>query len=531
MKFCRLVLLCACLPIAAIGQGLDPASIVNPKPGTWPTYNGDYSGRRFSSLTQINADNVRDLKSAWTYKTNPGEGTNVFGGGFIKSTPVLVDGILYFTLPDHVWAVDARTGQEKWHYKWEANKGGIHIGNRGVGIRHNWLYFETPDNHLICLDKNTGKFRWSVEIADVTQQYFSTTAPLVIGNHILIGVGGDSLDVPGFLESRDPETGAVQWHWNTTPRPGEPGSETWPDEESMRHGGGMTWLTGTYDPELNLVYWGIGNPNPVHAAQGRKGDNVWTCSVVALNPETGKFVWGFQASPHDTHDWDNVGTSVLFDGEINGEKRKLLAFGARNGYFFVLDRTNGKNILTAPFVDVNWAKGVDSTGRPIPDPAKEPKIDGTLVMPSSSGAANWFPPSFNPETGLFYVSATPSYSVFYLTDTSKRPEGYGGRDERAWATAQLTAIDYQTGKIRWKHEYPSENVWQVSGILNTAGKLLLTGDTSSNFIAFDPASGKILWHAKLEAPITNGPMTYELDGRQFVVVGAGDTLYAFALQK
>ena len=210
---------------------------------------------------------------------------------------------------------------------------------------------------------------------------------------------------------------------------------------------------------------------------------------------------------------------------------KLLAFGARNGYFFVLDRTNGKNILSTPFVDLNWSRGVDSRGEPIPDPTKEPKVDGTLVTPSSGGAANWFPPSFNPETGLFYVSATPSYSVFYLTDTSQRPEGYGGRDERVWAAAQLTAIDYQTGKIRWKHEYPSEGVWQVSGILNTAGKLLFTGDPSSNFIAFDPESGKILWHAKLDSPISNGPMTYELDGRQFVVVGAGDSLYAFTLPK
>ena len=214
---------------------------------------------------------------------------------------------------------------------------------------------------------------------------------------------------------------------------GEPGSESWPNEQSMSHGGGMTWMTGTYDPELNLLYWGTGNPNPVHAGQGRKGDNLWTCSIVALNPSTGKLVWWFQASPHDTHDWDNVEAPVLFDGTIDGKPRKLLAQAARNGYFFVLDRTNGKSIVTTPFIDVNWAKGVDAKGQPIPNEEKEPKPDGSLMIPSSGGATNWYPPSFDPETGLFYVSTTPSYSVYYLTDTSKKPEGYGGRDCGVWS--------------------------------------------------------------------------------------------------
>ena len=529
MKLRHLLLFCVCFPLALSAQGLDPADILKPKPGTWPTYNGDYSGRRYSALKQINADNVGDVKTAWTYRTNPGSSKDKFGSGDIKSTPLLVDGVLFFTLPDHVWAIDARTGREIWHYQWES-KGGIHIGNRGVGIYRDWLFFEAPDDHLISLEKNTGKFRWSVEIADVAQQYFSTPAPVVIRDHIIVGVGGDSLDVPGFLEARDPETGKLQWHWNSEPRPGEPGAETWPDEESMAHGGGMTWLPGTYDPELNLLYWGTGNPNPVHAAQGRKGDNLWTCSTVALNPDTGKLVWGFQASPHDTHDWDNIETPVLFDGEIKGQKRKLLAVASRNGYFFVLDRTNGKNLITAPFIDLNWSKGVNAKGQPIPDPAKEPKVDGTLVIPASSGATNWPPPSFNPDTGLFYFSATPSYAVYYLTDTSPRPEGYGGRDTQLWGESVVIAMDYQTGKIRWKHVYPAQGQAHLSGILTTAGGLLFTGDPSGNFIAFDPATGKILWHAKLDDKVSNGTMTYELDGKQYVVVGAGATLHAFTLQ-
>jgi alcohol dehydrogenase (cytochrome c) len=507
-------------------QGLDPNKLLKPPTDTWPTYNGDYSGRRFSTLKQINSGNVKNLRLAWLFRADPGSDASPFGM-VIKSTPLQVDGVLYFTMPDHAWAVDAITGQQIWHYKWES-QGGIHTGNRGAGIYGNWIFFETPDNHLISLEKDTGKLRWAVEIADLAQQYFSTPAPLVVGNHIIVGVGGDSLDVPGFLEARDPETGKVQWRWNSEPRRGEPGAESWPDEQSMTHGGGMTWLSGTYDPQLNLLYWGTGNPNPVHAAQGRKGDNLWTCSIVALNPDTGKLVWYFQASPHDTHDWDNVEEPVLFDAEIDGKPRKLLAQAARNGYFFVLDRTNGKSVLSAPFIDLNWSDGVNAKGVPVPKPAFEPKTDGALVIPASDGATNWFPPSYDPETGLFYVDASPSYAVYYLTDTRDKPEGYGGRDAGVWREIALKAIDVKTGKIRWTHVYPGEGEG-MSGILTTAGKLLFHGDPSGNLIAFDPENGKILWHVKLTAPVANGPSTYELGGRQYLVVGAGDILYAFTL--
>ncbi len=508
----------------AIGQPLDPAKLLQPPTDTWPTYNGDYSGRRHSPLAQINSSNIKNLNLAWIYRADTGGGSPF--GNSIKSTPLEVNGVLYFTIPDHAWAVDARSGRELWHYRWQT-KGGIHIGNRGVGIYGNWLFFETPDNNLVSLDKNTGRQRWVVEIGDLKQQYFSTPAPLVIGNHVLVGVGGDSLDVPGYLEARDPETGKVQWRWNSEPQPGEPGSETWPNKESMGHGGGMTWMPGTYDPELNLIYWGTGNPNPVHAGQGRKGDNLYTCSIVALNADTGKMAWYFQPSPHDTHDWDNVETPVLFDADFDGKPRKLIAQASRNGYFFVLDRTNGKHLVSAPFIDLNWSKGVDSRGEPIPNPAKEPKTDGTLVAPASGGATNWPPPSYDPATGLFFVNAIQSYSVYYLTDTSENPEGYGGRDSGVWSQAILEAIDYKTGKIRWSHPFRGES-FATPGILTTAGKLLFTGDPVGNFIAFDPAKGKILWHAKLAAAMTNGAMTYILDGRQYIVVGAGDMLYAFA---
>lgn len=509
------------------GDGLDPAKLLQQPVDTWPTYNGDYSGRRYSTLSQINAANVNTLGLAWVYRavaTNTG-----FFGTTIKSTPLQVNGVLYFTIPDHVWAVDARSGRELWHYKWES-KGGIHIGNRGVAMYENWLYFETPDCHLVSLNAKNGKERWAREICDLDQHYFASPAPVIIHNHVLVGVGGDDLDVPGYLESRDPETGEKQWRWNTEPKPGELGSDSWPNADAMAHGGGMTWMPGTYDPELNLYYLGTGNPQPVMAAKGREGDDLFTESIVALNPETGKMAWYFQPSPHDVHDWDAVQTPVLFDGEFKGQKRKLLAQASRNGYFFLLDRTNGEHLLTAPFIETNWATGINAKGQPIRDKSKDPAPDGALVSPSSDGAANWPPPSFSPDTGLFYVSAWHGYSVFYLTDLQDKPEGWGGVDRNAWRQNKLQAIDYKTGKIRWSHNWGDVGT-NLPGLLTTAGKLLFCGDVSGNFTAMEAATGKFLWHVNLNANTTNGPMTYELDGLQYVVVGAGDSLYAFTLPR
>lgn len=513
---------------AVLGQGLLPATLLKQPTDSWPTYNGDYSGRRFSPLTQINSSNVHTLSLAWAARFAPDPGSP--GAGVpIKATPLLVNGILYFTAPNNVWAADARTGRELWHYQYPPNTGST-IGNRGVGMYGNWLYFETPDSNLVSLDARTGKQRWKVQIADPKLDYTSTVAPVVVGNHILVGIGGDHLDNPGFLESRDPETGALQWKWWTTPRKGEPGIETWPDEYASAHGTGQTWIPGTYDPELNLYILGTGNPNPVMADKSRKGDNLYTCSIVAINPDTGKLVWYFQASPHDTHDWDAVQTPILFDGVINGQPRKLVAQASRNGYFFVLDRATGKNILTKPFIEtLNWAKGIDSQGRPIPDPAKYPSTDGVLVSPSSNGATNWPAPSFDPDTGLFYVGTSRPYAMFYLTDTDDHPEGWGGRDTGVGGDpGALLAIDYKTGNIAWRHEWPSGN--GVTHILTTAGKLLFTAN-GTNLIAFDPANGKILWHCGLMSGLSAGPITYLLDGKQYLLAAAGDGLYAFTLNR
>src|SRR6476661_474352 len=431
----RLLALAALSAALLPAQGLDMKTLTlfNQPKDVWPTYNGDYSGRRFSALDQINQSTVDMLKIEWMYRIQGVGPQRGVGNPTIKSTPLMVDGIMYFTIPDHIFAINARTGEHLWQYDF-VDKGGHLVGQRGVGMYRDWLYFVSPDGWFISLTAKDGKERWRKKIADEKLQYFTTMAPLIVKDHVIIGVGGDAMDVRGYLESRDPETGELQWRWHTTPeKMGDPGSETWPNLEAMHHGGGMTWLPGTYDPDLNLLYWGTGNANPVFAGQSRKGANLYTACIVALNADTGKLVWYFQASPHDTHDWDNVETPVLFDAAIDGKPRKLLAQAARNGYFFVLDRTNGKNIISRPFIRLNWSKGVDGKGQPIPDPKKDPTQDGSMVTVPAGGGTNWLPPSFDPESGYFFVNATRGYSLAYLTDTDARPEGYAGSGRNLWS--------------------------------------------------------------------------------------------------
>jgi alcohol dehydrogenase (cytochrome c) len=500
---------------------------------SWPTYNGDYSGRRFSELRQINQSNVARLKIDWMFRiTGIGPQRGV-GNPTIKSTPLMVDGVLYFTIPDHVFALNAATGEKIWQFDFE-DHGGHLVGQRGVGIYGNWLYFLTPDGWFISLNKKDGKERWRKKVADEKLQYFTTMAAMIVKNHIIVGVGGDAMDVRGYLEARDPETGEEQWRWWSEPlKMGDAGSETWPNQAAMDHGGGMTWLPGTYDADLNLIYWGTGNANPVFAGQGRKGANLYTASIVALNPDTGKLVWYFQASPHDTHDWDNVETPVLFDARVDGQPRKLLAQASRSGWFFVLDRVTGKNLVSQPFTGTgNWAKGVDARGQPIPDPAKEPKVDGSMIDMPIQGGTNWPPPSYDPQTHLFYVNGAEGYGIAYLYDTSAEPEGYGGGGGGTFdPRTALFAIDTETGRVEWKHEVPTNTVsggGMTGGILTTAGGLLLTGD-SGHLAAFDPKNGTILWNQRLTSPLSNGPSTWMLGGKQYIIAGAGDTLYAFTL--
>jgi alcohol dehydrogenase (cytochrome c) len=498
-------LLAGSLPLQA--QGVDNGMLLNPPANSWPLYHGTYDGQRHSKLEQITPQNVDRLGLAWAFQSNQAME--------IKSTPLLVDGVLYFTVPDNVWAVDALSGQELWHYTYPPNHG-LHIGSRGVGMYKDWVFFLAPDGHLVSLNAKDGTVRWIVEVADVSKGYWTSLSPLVVGNHLLVGTSGDFDNLVGYIRSVDPETGKTQWQWNATPPIGTPGAPS----------GGNTWMTGTYDPDLNLVYWGTGNPTPVLTASTRPGDDLYTCSIVALNPDTGKLVWAFQPSPHDTHDWDAAETPVLVDGMFQGTPRKMLMQSSRNGYFFVIDRTDGKSLLTVPFGPVNWTLGVDKEGRPISNPAKEPAPDGRLIAPDEGGLTNFRSPSFDPKTGLFIVSAHPSYSL-YFAKPADGTYGWAGADYDLWSKGAIEAIDYQTGKIRWTHELGEGS--PSAGILTTASGLVFTGDIKGNFLALETSSGKTLWHAASGGRIGTSPISYELGGRQYVVTSSGGLLFAWTL--
>jgi acido-empty-quinoprotein group A len=523
MKRLLTALLAAAISPAMYAQvPLDLSGITHPAKN-WPTYNGDYSGRRYSPLTKLTTANVKNLELAWKFTEDATTG----GGRRISSTPLEVNGVLYFTVPSHAWAVDARTGVKLWQFDWKS-KGGETVGNRGVAVLNNTVYFETEDCNLIALESATGKEKWHVSIGNPDQFYFGAVAPVIVRNHVMVGMSGDDFDIPGYVEAHDPETGAFQWRWYTHPEPGTPEAKTWPNDEAMMHGGGMTWVSGTYDPELNLYYFGTGNAQPVINGSARAGDNLYTGTICALNPDTGKLVWYFQPNPHDTHDWDAVQTPVLIDGTVDGKPRKLLAQASRNGWYFLLDRATGKAITSVPFAKQNWTLGLNDKGQPIPNPDKVAKPNGTLVMPNQAGAANWFPPSYSPLTGLFYVPAYDAASVYYIFDNNKKPEGWAGNDRGGWSVASLRAMDYRTGKVKWNHEWPTPGA--RSGVLTTAGNLLFTGDPLGSLVGFNATNGTILWHANVGYPVSNGPITFELDGLQYVVAAAGDTLYSFVLR-
>ncbi len=541
------------IPVFLAAQALDPALLTKPLADSWPTYSGDYSGKRYSALTQINQSNVKNLTLAWISRVSGGtgsgggrdvptivggEGTSEvslgpFGGGpNVRCSILEVNGILYLSAPDNAWAVDARDGRLIWHYFWKT-KGGTHIGNRGLGMWGDWLYMETPDDYLVCLDAKTGKERWHKVIADLNLQYFSTMAPIVIGNHILIGTGND-LDEPGYVEARDPETGEVQWHWNAVPtKKGDPGIDTWGSLDGARHGAGNVWIPGSYDPETHLYIFGTGNPSPAYTnPPSRAGDNLFTCSIVALNVDTGKMAWYYQIAPHETHDWDSTETPILIDGDFKGKPRKMALHADRNGYYFTLDRLTGEHLVTGKFSEAaNWANGINAKGQPVRDVKKDSTVAGSLVSPDNGGATNWPPASYSPQTGMMYVPTSEAFAMYYLTETDPRGAmGLGGKDEVGVGTlgAYLTAIDYKTGKIAWRHRYPGSGGFGGNGLLTTAGKLLFGGDMGGNLVAFDPANGKILWHSRL-GQVSNAPETYMLDGHQYILVAGGDTLFSFTL--
>ncbi len=506
----------------AYGQGLNTADFIKPS-GDWPTQNGDYSGKHYSPLSQINRGNAGSLTLAWAFQTHQQP---------LKSTPLEVNGILYFTVPNHVWAVDARTGRQVWHFQRQSD--GNFIGQRGVAMYGDKLFFGTPDGHLICLEARSGKKVWDIEIEDVKFGYFVSMAPLVVKGRLIVGISNDQTDMRGFLDARSVEDGKLLWRWYATPNPGEPGSETWPNKETMAHGGGATWMTGTYDPDLNLLYWGTGNPHPVLAGKVRPGANLYTCSIVAINADTGKLVWYFQTSPHDTQDRDANETPILFEAAFHGAPRKLLAQASRNGYFFVLDRVTGQSLMSVPFGPENWSSGVNRRGEPLSKPAKDPQISGALFEGSGT---NWWSPSYSPDARLFYVNGHRSFLATYLTvndeDEEKVSDHQGGANSPLWSQSMLLAIDYETGKIRWQRDRPAVSGGGATsggaGILTTAGGLLFSADNSGDLFALDTITGKTLWHVYAGGTLSGSPVTYELDGRQYVLTPVDGVLNAWRL--
>ncbi len=543
--------------LVAQGGGVTTADLLKPLGASWPTYNGDYSGKRYSALKQVDRTTVKHLTLAWMTQVHPGAddpGANgglrrrrgeapklIIGGegpgdinirsGTIKASMLQVDGTLYFTMPDNAWAVDARDGRELWHFFWKT-KGGTHIGNRGLGMWNNYLFMETPDDYLVSLDARTGKERWHKTIADLDQGYFSTPAPIVIGNHVLVGTGND-IDAPGFLQSFDPETGELQWKHYTVPmQKGDPGLDTWASLDAARHGGAQPWIPGGYDPETNLYIFGTGNPTPAFTTGTRgEGDNLYTCSLIALNVDTGKMAWYYQTSPHDMHDYDSAQTPVLVDAMFNGKMRKLALTATRNGYYFTLDRVTGEHLVTSRWGSLtNWANGLNKSGGPKHDPGKDATVPGSLVSPGSDGTINWEPPTFSPQTGLLYVAEHNSFSLFYLLDVDPRGSmGLGGKEEAEVGNGgtYLTAIDYTTGKVAWRRPYYTDG-GGGGGLLTTAGGLLFAGDGAGSLVAHDAATGKPIWNSRI-GDVTNPPQTYLLDGHQYVIAATGDKVWSFML--
>jgi len=494
------------------------------EPQNWLMYSGGYSGLRYSTLDQINVNNAGGLAPKWAYQT--------MAGGKFETTPLVVDGILYATGPDdRAFALDARSGRPIWQYQ-RALPPDIRpcCGrvNRGVAILGDKVFMGTLDAHVIALDAKTGAVVWDITAADYSKGYSFTLAPLAIKNLVLVGVSGGEYGIRGFIDAYDAATGERKWRFNTIAGPGEPGNETW-EGESWKVGGSPAWITGTFDPATNTTFWTTGNPAPSNRGIGRAGDNLYADSLLALDPDTGKMKWYFQFTPHDEHDYDATQVPVMLD---DGGK-KLIAQANRNGFFYVIDRTTGKLLSATQYAKVTWSNSKDATGRPVGSKEGEPTLEGNPVCPGALGATNWMSPSYDPQTKLFYVTAREQCDIFstapqaYDAGHAFYGSAYYPNDSSQPFWGALRALDPATGKLvwEWKHNSPT---W--AGVLTTAGGLAFTGDAEGNFIALDAKSGKPLWHFQCGASVIAGPMTFAIDGKQYVAVAAGSTLFAFGLQ-
>jgi alcohol dehydrogenase (cytochrome c) len=494
----------------------------------WTSYNGDYTGRRFSSLDQINAKNVGLLRAQWAFHAPNSDALEV--------TPVVVDGLMFVTSANDAWALDAQTGRMVWHYARAITEGLIDDAsqhhNRGVAVWGSSVFMETDNAHLLCLDARSGHLLWDVAYTDGSKNYGATSAPLAVNGKVIVGTSGGDDGVRGFVAAFDAVTGKEAWRFWTIPAPGEPGSESWPGDLYL-HGGGTTWMPGTYDPELNLIYWGTSNPSPDFDGEPRPGDDLYTDCVLALDPETGKLKWYFQFTPHDLYDYDAVETPVLIDAVYQGQLRKLLVQANRNGFLYILDRSDGQFLSAVPFVEkLNWAKGIDSNGRPIRTGVM-PTADGMRTCPGFSGATNWYSPSYNPETNLFYFVGSELCDIYL-----RKPEEFAsgktyystGSKRSPGDSSKKFLVAYQLGSATPAWKYPQAgNGESTGGTMTTAGGLVFFGDENQSFEAVDAKSGTPLWHFNTGQYIHASPMSYAVNGSQYVAIAAGSNVFSFAL--
>jgi alcohol dehydrogenase (cytochrome c) len=495
----------------------------------WPTYNGNIGGNRYSTLAQINQSNVSRLAPRWVF-TLPN--TSV-----LEVTPVVVDGIMYVTNGNECFALDAGSGRQLWHYRRPRTKGVVGDAaagiNRGVAVAGDRLFMITDHAHIFALNRFTGLLLWDTEMADYRQNYGATSAPLVVGDLVISGHSGGDEGVRGFLAAFDQATGKEVWRFWTVPKPGEPASETWKGT-AIEHGCAATWLTGTYDAQLGLLYWPTGNPCPDFNGDERQGDNLYSDSILALDAKSGRLKWHYQFTPHDLWDWDAQQPPVLIDAEWQGRPRRLLLHANRNGFFYVLDRASGELLLAKPFVKkLTWAREIGADGRPVMNPDQAPTPAGTKVCPAMEGATNWFSTAFNPVTGLYYVQTLEKCNIFtkspgrwqagqsYYDGSARTPPGERGQKI-------LRAIDIRTGRMAWElPQVGPANTW--GGVLSTAGGLVFFGEDSGTFMAVEAATGKALWQFPVNQVWKASPMTYSFDGRQHIAVAAGPNVMAFAL--
>ncbi len=505
------------------------ASIRNPADGDWPTYNGRLDGNRHSSMADITPANVAQLVPKWILPIRAPRS--------LETTPIVVNGLMYVTAPNEIRAVDARVGREVWRYsrpRTEDVMGDAGAGtNRGAAILGDRVFIVTDNANLIAVDRLSGQLLWETDMADHRDHYGGTLAPLVVNDLVIAGVGGGDEGIRGFLAAYRADTGEEAWRFWTVPLPGEPLSETWVGSV-LPHGCAGTWLTGTYDPELDLLYWPTGNPCPDMNGDERQGDNLYSDSILAIAPRTGTLRWHYQYTPHDLYDWDANQTPMLVDTDFRGRPRKLLVHANRNGFFYVLDRTDGELLMAKPFVEkLTWAAGVGADGRPVKLPGKEPSYSGTQVCPSLAGATNWMSPSYSPRSGLVYVQTIEQCNIFTKRDeTWQRGKGYFGGAARAVPgeriVSSLRAVRLETGQIVWDRPHGSpDRTW--TGALSTDGGLVFYGDADGTFAAADAVTGETLWHFHTNDKWKASPMTYRAAGEQFVAIAAGFNIIAFAL--